>query len=387
MEIDADISWRSLNKQGEVLCGDKVEVLKGEDFDVVILSDGMGNGVKANILATLTSKILYTMFKNNASIELGVETILNTLPICQVRKIAYSTFSILQIYHNGDAYLAEFDNPDCIFVRDGKIVDIPYVYREIGGKKIREYRFKAQQKDLFVLMSDGVEFAGVGELLNFGWTRESVAKYTLKCAKDTLSAPRIAAELIQACDDLYDHKPGDDTTVAVLHVIGRKVVNIFTGPPENKEDDARIMDDFTKSSGMHIVCGGTTAAIASRYLQKPVTGNRDGTRDIPPTANIEGMDLVTEGVLTMNGALQILKDLSKDQPPLEAFISLDAENGASRLAKAIYENCTDLNLFVGKANNVANEQLLFDVTVRRNLVEQLKETAQGLGKRVHVKYY
>ena len=175
MEVSVETCWKSLNKIHEELCGDKVEILKTEDSDVVILADGMGSGVKANILATLTSKILRTMFQKGAPIEQGVETIARTLPICQVRQVAYSTFSILQIFHNGEAYLVEYDNPGCIFVRDGKLMDIPYTVREIEGKKIREYRFQVKLKDCFVLMSDGVIYAGVGELLNFGWTWESMA--------------------------------------------------------------------------------------------------------------------------------------------------------------------------------------------------------------------
>ena len=136
MEVSVETCWKSLNKIHEELCGDKVEILKTEDSDVVILADGMGSGVKANILATLTSKILRTMFQKGAPIEQGVETIARTLPICQVRQVAYSTFSILQIFHNGEAYLVEYDNPGCIFVRDGKLMDIPYTVREIEGKKI-----------------------------------------------------------------------------------------------------------------------------------------------------------------------------------------------------------------------------------------------------------
>ena len=195
MEVSVETCWKSLNKIHEELCGDKVEILKTEDSDVVILADGMGSGVKANILATLTSKILRTMFQKGAPIEQGVETIARTLPICQVRQVAYSTFSILQIFHNGEAYLVEYDNPGCIFVRDGKLMDIPYTVREIEGKKIREYRFQVKLKDCFVLMSDGVIYAGVGELLNFGWTWESMADYTVKCTRDTLSAKRLAAML------------------------------------------------------------------------------------------------------------------------------------------------------------------------------------------------
>ena len=171
MSVSIDVAWKSLNKQNEELCGDKVEIIKTQDSDIMILADGMGSGVKANILATLTSKILGTMLYEGADIESCVETIAKTLPICKVRKVAYATFSILQIFHSGEAYLAEFDNPSCVFIRDGKIVKYPYETREIGGKKIHEYRFQVKKNDCFVLMSDGVIYAGAGSILNLqGWT-------------------------------------------------------------------------------------------------------------------------------------------------------------------------------------------------------------------------
>ena len=149
MSVSIDAAWKSLNKHQEELCGDKVEILKTEESDILILADGMGSGVKANILATLTSRILGTMLREGAQIESCVETIARTLPVCSVRKVAYATFSILQIYHDGRAYLAEFDNPSCIFIRNGRIVDYPYEVREIGGKKIHEYNFTVQKNDCF----------------------------------------------------------------------------------------------------------------------------------------------------------------------------------------------------------------------------------------------
>ena len=194
MSVSIDIAWKSLNSIRRT-CGDKVEVLKTDDSEIVILADGMGSGVKANILATLTSKILGTMFLEG-QIEACVETIAKTLPVCKVREIAYATFSILQIFHSGEAYLVEFDNPKCVFIRRDRL-DYPYQERMIEDKKIREYRFQVKLKDCFVLMSDGVIYAGVGELLNFGWTWESMAEYTLKCTKQTLSASRLAAMLSQ----------------------------------------------------------------------------------------------------------------------------------------------------------------------------------------------
>lgn len=390
MSVCVDIAWKSLNKHNEELCGDKVEVLHTEDSDIVILADGMGSGVKANILATLTSKILGTMFLSGAEIESCVETIARTLPICQVRKVAYATFSILQISHDGSAYLVEFDNPSCVFVRDRQIVDYPYEERFIEDKKIREYRFQVQINDCFVLMSDGVIYAGVGELLNFGWTWKDMAQYTLKCTKETLSASRLAAMLSQACYDLYGEKPGDDTTVAVVRVIERRVVNIFTGPPTDKEDDEQLVSDFMKCEGKKVVCGGTSANIAARVLKKEiVTSVNYADPSVPPTASIEGLDLVTEGVLTLGKALGILRKYEQDEFDEEFFNELDADNGASKLAKLLIEECTDLNLFVGKALNPAhqNSNLPFDLSVRMNLVEQLKDCAQKLGKTVKVKYY
>jgi len=391
MSVSIDVAWKSLNKHHEELCGDKVEVLKTDDSDILILADGMGSGVKANILATLTSKILGTMLYEGAALESCVETIAKTLPICQVRKVAYATFSVLQIFHSGDAYLVEFDNPSCVFIRNGKIVDYAYETREIEGKKIHEYRFKVQKNDCFVLMSDGVIYAGAGSILNLqGWTWEAMAEYTLKCTKKTMSASRLAVMLSQACDELYEEKPGDDTTVAVARVIERRVVNIFTGPPKEKEDDERIVHEFMRMEGKKVVAGGTSANIAARILGKDIVTKADSRNpDVPPTAVIEGIDLVTEGVLTLGKCLKLLKKYVRDEFDAEFFDELDAENGASKLAKLLIEECTELNLFVGTAVNDAHREseLNFDLSMRQNLVEQLVSTAEKMGRRVKVSYY
>lgn len=391
MGVSIDVAWKSLNKHQEELCGDKVEVLKTDDSDIVILADGMGSGVKANILATLTSKILGTMLHEGAALESCVETVARTLPICKVRKVAYATFSILQIFHSGEAYLVEFDNPSCVFIRDGKIINYPYGTREIEGKKIHEYRFTVKKNDCFVLMSDGVIYAGAGAILDLeGWTWDAMAEYTLKCTKQTLSASRLAVMLSQACSELYEEKPGDDTTVAVARVIERRIVNIFTGPPAKKEDDERLMHDFMHTEGKKVVSGGTSANIAARVLGKEIVTKADtSSPDVPPMASIDGIDLVTEGVITLGKSLKLLKKYVRDEFDTEFFDELDADNGASRLAKLLIEECTELNLFVGTAVNAAHKEtaLNFDLSMRQNLVEQLVRTAEEMGKTVKVMYY
>ena len=390
MSVSVDICWKSFNKNREELCGDKVEVLKTEDSSIIILADGMGSGVKANILATLTSKILGTMFREGAAIDACVETIARTLPICKEREVAYATFSILQIFRDGEAYLVEYDNPKCVFIRNKEIINYPYQERVIEGKKIREYRFHVELNDCFVLMSDGAIWAGEEETMNYNWEWDDMAAYTLKCTNETLSAARLAAMLSQVCYDLYGQKPGDDTTVAVTRVIRRQVVNIFTGPPSRKEDDERVVHDFMEQEGKKVICGGTSANVASRVLKREiVTLVKHADPKIPPMATMEGLDLVTEGVLTIGSALDLLHRYENDDFDEAFFDALDAENGAAKLARLLIEECTDLNLFVGKALNPAhqNSNLPFDLSVRMNLVEQLKDCAERMGKHVTVKYY
>jgi len=393
MGVTVDVAYKSLNKFSEILCGDKVEILQTEDSNIMILADGMGSGVKANILATLTSKILGTMFLNGATLEECVETIVETLPICQVRHVAYATFSILQVFHSGEAYLVEFDNPSCIFIRGGRLVPIPENIREIKGKKINEYRFRVQKGDALILMSDGTIHAGVGQLLNFGWLWDDIAKYAVKQYALTISAMRLAAAICQACDELYQYRPGDDTTVACMRIINAKPVNLMTGPAQDPAQDDQMVRGFMSGdeTTKRIVCGGTSATIVSRVLKKRLDVSLDYVDpDIPPIAYMDGIELVTEGVLTLNRVVQLLKRYVKNETVSEDFfLELDKPNGASMVAKMLIEDCTELHLYVGKAINSAyqNPGLPFDLGIRQNLVEQLKHTVEEMGKPVTVTYY
>ncbi|MGL4403564.1 MAG: SpoIIE family protein phosphatase [Fusobacteriaceae bacterium] len=390
MEITVDNFYKSLNKFNEELCGDKVEILKTHDSNILILADGMGSGVKANILATLTSKILGTMLINGSSIDECVQTIVNTLPICKVRELAYSTFSILQIFKNGEGYLVEFDNPSCIFIRDGRLITPPFNERIISNQSIKEYRFRVKVGDCFVLLSDGVIHAGVGQCLNFGWTWEHVSEYALNATKTISSASRLANTISDACRDLYLGRPGDDTTVAVTRIIPHKVVNLFTGPPVNREDDHKIVDEFMRGDAKKVVCGGTSALILSRVLDREIkTSLVYSDPTLPPVAKIEGINLVTEGVLTLTRALNLLKNYAQDEVDEKFFLELDEENGGSQIAKLIIEECSHINMYVGNAVNSAhqNPELPFDLNIRMHIVKQFEEVVKKIGKTVSVNYY
>lgn len=392
MSITVDVTYKSLNKDSEILCGDTVEILKTEDSDVMILADGMGSGVKANILSTLTAKILGTMFLNGAALEECVETIVQTLPICQIRQVAYATFSILQVFHNGDAYLVEYDNPKCIFLRDGNVMEIVKHTRLVKDKEIEEARFKVQKGDTLILLSDGTIHAGVGRNMSFGWPWEEVAVFAGHQCRNTRSALRVAAAICEACNVLYDNKPGDDTTAAVMRIIDRQPVHLMTGPPVDRDNDEQMVKEFMRDgTARHIVSGGTTATILSRELGEPLKVSMDyADPDIPPVAVMKGLDLVTEGVLTLSRVVELLKQYLNEKDLASGFFAeLDKHNGASMLARILIEDCTQLCLFVGRAVNSAcqNPGLPFDLGIRQHLVEQLKSAVEAMGKTVTVTYY
>lgn len=385
-----DISYKSLNKDKEELCGDKVEIVRTKDSDILILADGMGSGVKANILSTLTSKILGTMLLNGATIDQCVETIVKTLPVCQERQVAYSTFSILQIFKNKEAYLVEFDNPSCVFIRDKKYMQLDFQERLIEDKKVKECHFQIKKDDFFILMSDGAIHAGVGQVLNFGWTWKHIAEYAVNNIQIRYTASRFSNFLSKACDELYMGCPGDDTTIAVAKVAGEQCVNIFTGPPSRKEDDEKLVREFMEANGKKVVCGGTTANIVSKILKKEIkTKFYYPDPSIPPTASIEGLDLVTEGVITLSRALVLLRKYLEDNIDENYFLELDKKNGGSLVARLLIEECSHLKLYVGKAMNMAHQNpgLPFDLSIRMNLVEQIKDVVTKMGKTVAITYY
>ncbi len=389
--IYIDASYKSLNKYTEELCGDRVEILRTKDRALVVLSDGLGSGVKANILSTLTSKIISTMISNGATLEDTVDTIVHTLPVCQVRKMAYSTFSILQIeYATHEAYLVEFDSPSCIFIRDGQVMQLNYEDRVIAGKNIREVRFKVQVDDVLALLSDGVIYAGIGGLLNLGWDWDNVSAYMASHVDTEKTSARLTTLLCEACDDLYEHCPGDDTTVATVRIIPEQEVSLFSGPPKNRADDDRLVVDFMATEGQKIVCGGSSANLLCRVLDREIVTQLDYVNpDVPPIATIEGIDLVTEGVLTLRRTAEIVRAFLDNPTDRTVLDQIDENHGAAMIAKILLEECTHLHLFIGTAINPAhqNPNLPEDLSIKLRILDDLYGLMQRAGKIVTRKFY
>jgi hypothetical protein len=385
----ADIGCKSINHIGEQLCGDHVDIVEqGDNSTVIVLADGLGSGVKASILSTLTSKIISTMMAQGLSLEECVSTIAATLPICSVRGVAYSTFTIIHIIDNSTVELIQYDNPQIIMLRDCEIYDYPVSEVIIGGKKILKSNIKLRENDIFIAMSDGCPHAGIGTAFNFGWKRDDIAEFIRSVAHVGFTAKTLSTMLIDECNKLYGGKPGDDATACVIRIRKREPMNILFGPPSHRDDCDRMMSLFFSKEGKHIICGGTTSSIAAKYLGKEVKTTLKFERsDVPPIAYIDGVDLVTEGVITINKVLEYAKDALGDNAEY-AHWSV-SQDGASLICRMLFEEATDINFYVGRAINPAhqNPDLPINFNIKMNLVQELSECLRKMGKRIKVSYF
>ena len=241
---------------------------------------------------------------------------------------------------------------------------------------------------MFIAMSDGCPHAGLGGKYNFGWRSEEIATFMQALVAGGYTAKNLSTMLVDECDKLYGHKPGDDTTACVVKIRRREPMTILFGPPASRDDNDRMMSLFFSKEGKHIVCGGTTSSLAARYLGKTVQTTLNFERsDVPPISTIEGVDLVTEGVITMNKVIQYAKDYLGENQFYEQWNF--QKDGASQISRLLFEEATDINFYVGRAVNPAhqNPDLPINFNIKMNLVDELSAALKQMGKRIKVSYF
>ena len=378
-DLVLEVGAANICKAGESICGDFWCQDAQGDKQILVLSDGMGSGVKANILATLTAKMLTSMMAGSVPIEECVMTISETLPMCRERKLAYATFTALKL-QDLTAYLVRYDNPPVILIRRGKATRFPYGVQFIGEKEIHESTLHLEEGDLLLLMSDGITQAGRGKTGD-GWPTEEIAALAEQYDREDLSPQRMAALILRAAQALNLDESDDDATIVAIKARPRHAVNLMIGPPKNRADDLATMRLLFSKAGSHVVCGGTTAKTVAAYLGKEVYSMEDtATEEVPAMSRIDGVDLVTEGLLTLRAAVDLVKAYRKD---CMMTLALEKQkDGASRLAELLLEQASDVNIFFGTAVNSAN---LSENTAFQNklqLAEELEKELTELGKNV-----
>jgi hypothetical protein len=367
---------RQIRKRGEELCGDSVLVSRHSDSVTLALSDGLGSGVKASILATLTTRIAMHLLQNDLPLSEVVETLSKTLPVCEVRKLAYSTFAIAQFFGDGRARIVEFDTPPAFLLRGRRGVAPPYQERAIGDKTIRETVIDLEMGDWVVFVSDGVLNAGIGGVYPLGWGYEQTRRFLEEHTHPELTAQEVVDKVGGAVTDLYAGPPGDDVSIVAVKVRHKLVATVFTGPPASRELDEDTVSRFMKRPGAHAVCGGTTAKIVSRHVGEPLEVDLESMRaNVPPVARMKNMDLVTEGILTLTRVHELLRaGATREKVRFQT-------DGASALIREML-GADHVHFIVGMAVNPAHQnpdlpgELDMKLTVVREIANEL--TRRGL---------
>ncbi len=382
-ELFLDSALISRNHDRETLCGDFSQMFGTDTEPVFVLSDGMGSGVKANILATLTCTILGRLLEHGIPLAECVDTIAATLPVCRERHMAYATFTAMQI--SGDrAFLVEYDNPPAIVIRNGQVLKSSCNVRFVGDKEIHQRQFDIMPGDVIVLMSDGVTHSGIGRTNDDGWTTAEAGEFLIENGAAENCAAVTAAILDKKCARLSKDALDDDRTIAVMRFCQRTTVNLMMGPPENSKDDERMLKLFFAKKGQHVVCGGSTGTMVSRYLNKPIElVEGSGSERVPDMAKLEGVDLLTEGIITLKAALD-LRERIKEKP--ELILEL-RESPEELLYKKLFLESSNVNIFFGTAANAAHKDIGISFEKKLEAIKKLYSELLAAGKTVKKEYF
>jgi len=386
MFIDIDCS--QLKKYNQNAYGDYFVSKRYPDEArlIAVLSDGLGSGIKANILSCMTATMLLKFLENGQiPIKKASEIIMNALPICQVRKISYSTFSAIDCDDEGNAKIVEEGNPEFIWIRNNEILNAPYDVidsKNFSNRKMKIYKLKLKLGDRLIFCSDGVTQCGLGGgRLKLGLRREGLIVLLQDKLKETpdISSTELADYIVRQARNIeVDRKPKDDISSCVLYFREPRESLVFTGPPYHQKKDPEYAKMFINYAGKKAICGGTTANLISRELNRPIT--MDSTISIgklPACSFMDGVDLITEGILTLTKTLEYLE-----------ADDCDIDNAAGKLLKFLLDSDC-INFMVGAKLNQAHYDpaLPIEIEIRKNIIKKIGNILQDkYFKKVNVSY-
>ena len=371
-----EVFCKQRNHHGERICGDvfRSKRIKTEDRIIVVLSDGMGHGVKANVLATFTSSFAVNFTEEHKDFEKIADIIMNTLPINAETNSCYSTFTIVDIDLKGRVSILEYDNPQTMVIRNNEILKCGWLKREMNteknkGKILKTTTFTPRKGDRIVFWSDGVIQSGLGILgNNTGWTLHKCMDYVLRLISNNkkISAKELSSKVVNQAfrNDGYHSK--DDTSCATIYFRDPRKTILCSGPPYDKGSDAQYAKTLMEFDGKKIVCGGTSAEIISRELKIDIKNvvNVDNF-DLPPYFEMEGIDLVTEGVITLTKVLEKLNFMKNS--------STELGNDPADKIISLFDDSDTIHFLVGTGVNVAHQapDLHVDIELRRTIIKRI----------------
>jgi hypothetical protein len=376
------------NHEGEDICGDCFMMQKTAGFNriIAVLSDGLGHGVKAGILANMTASMAMKFIASNKAIIPSAEIMMDALPICQVRKVSYATFSIVDYVPGEKIRIIEMDNPPVILIREGKLVDLES--KEIcsprhQNRKMHIYEVDVQPQDRLIFMSDGITQAGIGtQEYKLGWRRQGCVNFIHDLIDEapSLSARKLAKAVVEKARSLEPgRKAGDDMTAAVFYFRTPRRTILLSGPPFQKDYDREYAWLLSTFRGRKIICGGTSSKIIAREQGKEIyTDLKTIAPGVPPIGRMEGVDLITEGILTLTHTVQLLQEGN----------TLKENHGAEMLANMLRDS-DYIQFIIGTKINEAHQDPRHpeDLEIRRNITKRLaKVLEKKYLKQVDIRY-
>jgi len=376
---------------GERICGDMFlsRKVKEENRTILVLSDGMGHGVKANLLATLTATMALNFTVEHKDVHKIAEIIMNTLPVCSERKISYSTFTIIDIEDNGQTTIINYDNPECIIIREDQFYlpqwhTIALNTETTQEKEIRACTFKAQKEDRIIMMSDGITQSGLGKgkyLMGFGIDNTRDLAMSKIAENPDISASKLASIMVNRAHANDEYQSKDDLSTVVVYLREPRKLLLCSGPPFDKKNDEYLVNKVKDFNGKKILSGGTTVDIVARGLDVTVEDTLEfNDPDLPPVSKMPGIDLVTEGILTLSKVNSILEKYSErtelGQGPADEIIKL-------------FLASDEIYLCIGTAINIAHQDpnLPVELEIRRSVARKLAALLEEkFMKEVHLEF-
>ncbi len=345
----------------------------GDDRTVCVLADGLGSGVKANVLATLTATMALKFVAADIDMRKSSEIIMSTLPVCSKRKIGYSTFTIMDIGADGTVKIMEYDNPPYILMRRGELGDVAkrsleMETKHLGVRELRYSGFMADVGDRIVAFTDGVSQSGIGtKRFPLGWTDTAAKDFVrdVVARNPDISARNLARAVVAKAAANDGSRAQDDISCAVVYFREPRRLMVMTGPPISPARDRRMADTIRDFHGKKIISGGTTANIVARELGLKVSVDLSEIDPvIPPSSSMRGIDLVTEGTLTLSRTADLLE---KGADPENM-----RRNAATRMLEHFLESDI-IQFVVGTKINDAHQDpnLPAELDIRRNLIKRI----------------
>lgn len=393
-----EVGHYQLRKSGQGAAGDTFLSQKheGDGRIITALSDGLGSGIKAGVLSTLTATMAMKFVAADIPIRRAAKIIMDTLPVCKERGISYATFTLVDVAQDSRVRIMEYDNPGYVLVRKGTSIEPIKQCTSIERKNIKTAPsidsalyysdFTGLPGDRLVFFSDGVTQAGMGSRLSpFGWGLENVQDFILGAIAEEpeISARELAREVVVQAQQRDAFKPMDDITCGVIYFRHPRDLLILSGPPVNPEHDGEMAHDFMAFPGRKIACGGTTANILSRELGKPIKIDlRNLDPAVPPTSSMDGVDLVTEGIITLGRVSEILALSERmDRPSAGqggSYAEGERENGATKIVDLMLDS-DRITFVVGTKINEAHQDpnMPVELEIRRNVVKRIQALLMG----------